>query len=96
MDILFTCAFGMITVFIGLTCIIALCELMHIVYAKLTSNATQAPVATAKPTSVTSAPAPKNAEIPNRQEFIAAVSAAIAEELGTDVSAISILSVKKL
>ena len=35
-------------------------------------------------------------EIPNRQEMIAAVSAAIAEELGKDVSAIRILSVKKL
>lgn len=34
--------------------------------------------------------------IPNRQAMIAAVSAAIAEELGTDISAIRILSVKKL
>ena len=35
-------------------------------------------------------------EIANRQEFIAAVSAALAEEMGTDVSAIRILSFKKI
>ena len=34
--------------------------------------------------------------IQNRQEIIAAVSAALAEELGTDVSAIRILSFKKI
>ena len=34
--------------------------------------------------------------IENRQEIIAAVSAVIAEELGTDVSAIRVLSFKKL
>lgn len=33
--------------------------------------------------------------IQNRQEIIAAVSAAVAEELGTDISAIRILSFKK-
>ena len=32
----------------------------------------------------------------NKGEFIAAVSAALAEELGTDVTGIRILSVKKL
>ena len=35
-------------------------------------------------------------EIPNRQEFVAAVSAAIAESMGKDVSAIRILSIKKI
>ena len=34
--------------------------------------------------------------IPNRQELIAAVSVALAEELGTDVSGIRILSFKKI
>ena len=40
--------------------------------------------------------AAKEEEIPDRQEFVAAVSAAIAEELGTDVSAIRILSIKRM
>lgn len=34
--------------------------------------------------------------IPNRQEFVAAVSAAIAEDLGEDISAIRIISITKL
>ena len=33
---------------------------------------------------------------PNRQEVVAAVSAAIAEELGTDITGIRILSMKKV
>ena len=33
---------------------------------------------------------------PNRQELVAAVSAAIAEELGTDITGIRILSMKKV
>lgn len=36
------------------------------------------------------------APIANRQEFIAAISACLAEELGTDISAIRIVSVKQL
>ena len=43
-----------------------------------------------------SAPAPAANAIPNRQEIIAAVSVALAEELGEDVSAIRILSFKKV
>lgn len=35
-------------------------------------------------------------DIPNRQEFVAAVSAAIAESMGKDISAIRILSIKKI
>ena len=51
---------------------------------------------------VQAAPAPVSAvpavaePIPNRQAMIAAISAVIAEELGTDISAIRILSVKKV
>ncbi len=41
------------------------------------------------------APAAAAAE-PNRQEVVAAVSAAIAEELGTDITGIRIVSMKKL
>lgn len=35
-------------------------------------------------------------EIPQKQQLIAAISAVVAEELGTDVSAIRIHSIKKL
>ena len=49
-------------------------------------------------TAAVSAPAvaPAPAPIENRQEIIAAVSAALAEEMGTDISAIRILSFKKI
>ncbi len=40
--------------------------------------------------------APQDTVIPNKGEFIAAVSAAIAEEEGTDISGIRIVSVKKV
>lgn len=39
---------------------------------------------------------PQDTVIPNKGEFIAAVSAAIAEDLGTDISGIRIVSVKKV
>jgi Na+-transporting methylmalonyl-CoA/oxaloacetate decarboxylase gamma subunit len=44
------------------------------------------------------ATAPVSAEEPiaNRQELVAAISVALAEELGKDVSAIRILSLKKV
>ena len=41
-------------------------------------------------------PAPVSAEIPNRSEIVAAVCAAIAEEEGKDISAIRVVSFKKL
>ena len=54
---------------------------------------TKAPANTTAPV-VAAAPAAQ--PIQNRQEIIAAVSAVLAEELGTDVSAIRILSFKKI
>lgn len=81
---------GLGVVFVGLICIIALCMLMSVVYravaGKKETAAPQAPVA---------APAPA-AEIPNRQQFVAAVSAVLAEEIGTDVTKLRILSIKKI
>ena len=43
-----------------------------------------------------SAPAAPAAPAVNQQELIAAVSAAIAEDLGTDITGIRILSIKKV
>lgn len=78
-------AIGMGTVFVGLICLVGICKLIGLVCSKLPD----------KTEKKQSAPAP-SAEIPNRQEFIAAVSAAIAEDLGKDVSAIRIISVKRI
>ena len=90
MSNLFVLCLGLGTVFFGLICIIFICKIMSAVLAGLSKKPEAQPAA---PT--VAAPAAP-AAIPNRQEFIAAGSAAIAEEMGTDVSKIRILSVKKI
>ena len=83
---LFVCLMGIGTVFFGLICIILLVTLMSFVCRKTEQKTTLAPV---------SAPAgvPKDGI---GTEIIAAVSAAIAEEMGTDISAIRIISMKQI
>lgn len=88
----FVCAMGMATVFIGLICIIILCKIFSAV-VRIGENKEKKP-AKQEATAVTNASA--NSEIPDKQRMIAAVCAAIAEELGTDVSALKVLSFKKL
>ena len=84
----FVVAMGIGTVFTGLICIIVLSYIMSAILGKFA----KAPAATAA-----AAPAAPAAEtIPNRQAMIAAISAAIAEDMNTDLSGIRILSVKKL
>ena len=82
---IFVCLMGMGTVFFGLICLIVLTTLL----GRLCSQKQQA-----APAAAISAPAAAPAV--NQQELIAAVSAAIAEELGTDITGIRILSIKKL
>lgn len=79
----FVCLMGMGTVFFGLVCLIVLTTIM----SKL--------VGRDAPAAAVAAPA---APVPaaNQQELVAAISAAIAEELGTDISGLRIVSMKKL
>ena len=81
-------AFGLGLTFVGLICIIVICMIMGAICQKFVKNTPAAPAA--------AAPAPKKAEIANKGEFVAAVAAAIAEDLGTDVSGIRIHSIKQL
>ena len=84
---LFVCLMGIGTVFVGLVCIILLVTLMSYVCRKSdTKSVAPAPVNVP-------ADAPKSAI---RPELIAAVSAAIAEDMGTDISAIRIISMKQI
>ena len=83
---LFVCLMGLCTVFIGLICIIALVTVMSAVVRKTEKKAVT-PAASVSP-------APAASEI--TPELVAAVSAAIAEDLGSDVSAIRIVSMKKI
>lgn len=84
---LFVCLMGMGTVFFGLICLIVLTMIM----GKLVGG--RAAPAAAAPVPAAAAPAAPEG---NRQEIAAAVAAAIAEELGTDITGIRILSMKKL
>ena len=88
--ILFTCLLGVSVVFVGLVCIVGIVMLMNALCAeKSTAEQTPTPAPAAPETPTTTA-------IANRQEIIAAVVAAVAEEEGTDISAIRVLSFKKL
>lgn len=84
---LFVCLMGIGTVFVGLVCIILLVTLMSYVCRKSDARSV-APAPATVPTD-----APKSAI---RPELIAAVSAAIAEDMGTDISAIRIISMKQI
>ena len=88
MSNLFVVGMGVGTVFLGLVCIVLLCLIMSAI-CRAAEKKPDAPIA--QPVSGSSAK-----QIENRQEIIAAGSAAVAEELGTDISAIRIHSFKKI
>lgn len=85
---------GLGIVFVGLICIVILCVLMGKV-VRLLENKDEQPAVPVAPTAPT-APATPVETISNRAELVAAISCCLAEELGTDVSAIRILSLKKV
>lgn len=85
----FVCLMGMGTVFFGLICLIVLTTIMGKVVG---GNAAPAAPAAAPVIAAPAAPVPEA----NRQEIAAAVAAAVAEELGTDITGIRILSMKKI
>lgn len=89
----FVVILGIATVFIGLIGLIILCKILGAI-CKLSDKEETKPdtVATITDTPVQNV----NPVIENKQEIIAAVSAALAEELGTDIQAIRILSFKKI
>ena len=80
---------GVGVVFIGLVLIILICKVMGLFFAKTAKQES-------KPAPVAAAPAPASAVIENRQEIIAAVTAACAEEMGKDITALRVVSFKKL
>ena len=78
----FVVLMGVATVFTVLVLIIGLCYLLALVCRE--KKTAKAPVQVSEET------------IPNRGELAAAIGAAIAEYTGTDLSAIRILSIKKI
>lgn len=81
---LFVCLMGVGTVFIGLICIIVLVSLMSLICRKTEKEVPTAPVAQPQ------------VEIADKGALIAAISAAIAEDMGEDISAIRITSIKRV
>lgn len=92
-SILFVVALGVGTVFTGLICIIILTKIMSAFCKEKVKKNLQEDQTN---TNASPALSVSNNNIENRQEIIAAVSAVIAETLGEDVSALKILSFKKL
>lgn len=84
---LFVCLMGMGTVFFGLICLIALTGVMSAVLRSMGKQQAAAPPVPVPPAPATGAVTP---------ELIAAVSAAVAEDLGTDITGIRIKSIKPL
>ena len=91
---LFVCLMGVGIVFVGLISLVAICKIMGIILQKI--SPANENVGKAAPSASQTVPSPAAEPIQNRQELIAAIAAAIAEENGTDVSGIKILSVKKI
>ena len=93
LDIGFVCIMGIGTVFAGLVCIILLCK----IYAAIINlgKKDEAPATVGVTPAVTAKPATAPV-IEDKQKIIAAVCAAVAEELGTDVNALKVISFKKI
>ena len=90
---LFVCLMGMGTVFVGLICIVVLVIGMSAICRKLGRIETAVAPTTAP---VAAAPAAPQAAVSNKGELMAAIAAAIAEDMGTDISAVRIVSIKKV
>ena len=86
----FVVILGVSVVFIGLVCIVLLCKIVSAV-CMLSEGKKPKPEQSASSVSLVA-----NKPVENRQEIIAAISACLAEELGTDISAIRILSFKQI
>lgn len=89
MSNIFVCAMGIGTVFVGLISLVFICFLVSKA-CNLMPTKTPAPKA-----AVTKSAPANSAEIANKGEIIAAICAAIAEEIGEDVKNIKVVSFKR-
>ncbi|MBQ4528148.1 MAG: OadG family protein [Clostridia bacterium] len=90
----FVCIVGIVTVFSGLVAIIILCKLMSAICSLFPEKKAEPAISPAQQPRK-SAPVASSETIANKQEIIAGVCAVIAEELGTEVSNIRVVSFKK-
>ena len=85
----FVIVMGLGTTFVGLICIILLCSLLGVICKSLVKE--EAPKVQPQAAAVSNLPMPEN-----KQEILAAVCAVIAEELGTEVEALKVVSFKRV
>ncbi len=78
-------AMGLVTVFVVLICLIIIIKIMGALMGKNQAPAPAAP-----------APRPAAPAQPNKQQLVAAISAAIAEDMGGSADHIKILSIRRL
>ena len=87
---------GLITVFVGLICLIIIIKLMGTIIALLKQQSASPEKAEAAPAAVPAATPAPSAPAANNQQIVAAIAVAIAEEMGTDVSHIRIHSIRRI
>ena len=84
---------GVSIVFVGLIAIVIVCKVMS---AIVNSSSKKENPATTANTATTPSPIVSQNPIENKGEVVAAISAAVAESLGKEVSAIRIHSIKRI
>lgn len=92
MDILTTVLLGVGTVFIGLICLVLIIELTHVIVSAFDHNKKTAE----KPAVLPAAPDKSSVDEIEHGTLTAIIAAAVAEELGKDVEAIRIRSIRKV
>lgn len=85
---------GLITVFVVLICLIIIIKILGAVMVKLTGNKASQAVPAAVPQAVPAVS--QTAAAGDKQKLVAAVAAAIAEDMGTDVDHLKIHSIRRL
>jgi Na+-transporting methylmalonyl-CoA/oxaloacetate decarboxylase gamma subunit len=84
MKILMTVGLGLGTVFVGLICMILLIELMHLIAVKFSTDKTQEIKLQSLHQDI------------DHSVLVTLIAAAVAEEIGKDISAIRINSIRKI
>lgn len=84
---------GLITVFVVLICLIVIIKILGAVMAKANGNKSGAPAPAVK---APAPAAPVQTAGPDKRQLVAAIAAAIAEDMGSDVDHIKIHSIRRL
>lgn len=83
------CLLGFGTVFVGLIVIIIICKILGLLVGRMGKEEKTEDTAVSQVQT-------SDEEIPNREEFVAAISAALAEYMGEDANSFRIISIKKI